>query len=156
MTEDPQRDRARWWRRRVVGSGALLVLIAAALVFSLVATDPGDNVTLVETGVEVRGPERFVTGALRNTTDDPYSRIRIEISLLAEDGEVVETVTAMILNLAADETRRFEAAVLADEAVRYRVDGLTCDRTPGSAEAEAKPSCSIPPERNKPPFAGDL
>jgi len=156
MDVDLQQDRARRWRRRLIGSATLLAFLAALFLFSLVATDPGDNVTLVETDVETRGVDRYVTGALRNNTDDTYSRIRIEISLLDKDGSIVESMSATMLDLAADERRTFEAVVVAHEAVRYRVDGLTCDWTPEGTNSKGKSSCHIPADRNRPPFAGDL
>lgn len=155
MSDRVRDDRARWWKRRVIGSGALLVLVAAALVFSLIATDPGDNVTLVETGVEMRGPERFVTGAIRNNTDGAFARVRIEFVLLGADGATVENISATMLNLAADETRNFETQVLADRAVRFRVEGLTCSRD-GETTDPKMPPCYIPPEKNQAPYAGDL
>ena len=152
MSGRPSEDRTRWWRTRAFGSGALLVLIAALFVFSQIATDPGDNVTLVETTVEVRGPERFVTGALRNDTDDAFFRVHIEFVLLSADGRVLENVAATMLNLEAGETRRFETQVLADEAVRYRVERLTCSRSPDSLDGDGKPACYIPAGRH----SGDL
>ena len=49
-------------------------------------TDPGDSLSLVESGVRTGAKgERFLTGTLRNNTGDAYSFVQADISLVDEE-----------------------------------------------------------------------
>ncbi|HYO23843.1 MAG TPA: FxLYD domain-containing protein, partial [Lacipirellulaceae bacterium] len=73
----------------------------------------------------VTGPfgERFVTGAVRNNTDRSYSQVRVDITLLDADGNVVQNIFAITNDLRLGETWEFEVPVRAVDVVRAVLDG---------------------------------
>lgn len=90
----------------------------------VVVTDPGDNLTLIETEVRtgVKG-ERLLTGTLRNNTDEAYAFVQAEISLVDEDGRVVRDTFITKRHLEAGNTWTFDVPIRAEEAVRAILDG---------------------------------
>lgn len=95
----------------------------------LVATDPGDNLTLAESDLTTGpGGERFVTGTIRNNTDTTYPHVLLGISLLDEHGDVVENTVAIARDFAGGTTWRFEVPITAEEAVRATLEAA-CGRS---------------------------
>jgi hypothetical protein len=74
--------------KKLIGAFVLVGVVAGLLVMT--ATDPGDNVRLVTTGVRTgQSGDRFVTGTLRNHTDRSYFHVQLEINLLDENGSTL-------------------------------------------------------------------
>lgn len=101
-----------------------------AFLFVLIATDPQDNLTLVESGVRAGASgTRFVTGTFRNNTDRSCAHVQVEIDRLKEDGSVVGRTLANTTNLGGGEAWNFDAPIVGEDAVRIRVVKLTCVKT---------------------------
>jgi len=138
-------------KRYLKAAGIFIVIAVFAIFFVMVATDPGDNLVFVELGFRT-GPSgvRFVTGTIRNNTDGSFFHAQVEINLLDEDGGVVASTVANTSNLGAGETWNFEAPILSEDAVRFRIEKLTCSPSPQSSKWEKKRSCYMAP------IVGDL
>ncbi len=105
----------------------VFVLAVFAGVFALVATDPGDNLVLVESSFRTgQSGNRFVAGSIRNYTDRSYAHAQGEINFLDQDGSVLGSTVANTNNLGGGETWNVEAAIRAEDAVRVRLENLTC------------------------------
>jgi hypothetical protein len=129
------------WYTKLFGVLALGILVG---LFMMIATDPGDNVRLVDAGVRTgQSGGRFVTGTLRNNTDRSYSHVQVEINLLDENGSVVGSTVASTSDLGAGETWDIETPVLAENVVRFRMENLICSPSPQSSEWEKKRSCAL-------------
>ena len=110
----------------------------AGLFFGMVATDPGDNLTLVKTAFTVtESGERTVTGAIRNNTDAWYSHIQVDIALLDLDGNVVERTFTTANDVAPGHRWEFTVPVTSVEAVRAVIDGQCGRRYHFRTEIEA-------------------
>lgn len=144
---------SRWMKQ------AALVFVAASaaaalFLFVLIATDPGDNVTLFESfgRLEANG-QRTITGSIRMRDS---ALAELEFELLGGDGEVVGTASASLTDVAAGQLWQFEVPVLVPDAVRYRVKRLTCSPTLHATEWQKRRSCFLPSGRDRPPFGGPL
>ena len=125
--------------------GLVGVLVLGGLVFlgMLIATDPGDNLRLVESGSRAgQSGTRFVTAAIRNHTDNSYFHVQVEIDFLDEGGTIVGGTVAEMNNLGAGETWNLEGPVLAEAAVQARMKNLSCRKTESGPHPRA---CYIPP-----------
>jgi hypothetical protein len=125
---------------------AALALGALLYVAVLVATDPRDNVTLVEAGLKVgHSGRRFATGTFRNNTDQSYSHVEVDIEFLRQDGTVAGRTAANTTNLGPGLTWKFELPLLGENAVRFRLTKLTCRRTAGDRDPPEgqKPVCAL-------------
>ena len=70
-------ERVPWWEWGIRILLGLPVLFVVVFFLGLVATDPNDNLTLIETGFRTAvSGDRFVTGTIRNNTDHSYSQSR--------------------------------------------------------------------------------
>lgn len=119
------------YQRIFAGFAGLLVLGALAILFVLVATDPGDNIVLTSRGVKTaEDGNRLVTGILENRTDGIFSHVQLDIAFLDKAGNVVGTTVPRTRDLGAGETWSFAAPIPAQNAVRARLEDLTC--SPGS------------------------
>lgn len=106
----------------------------------LVVTDPGDNITLVESGFRTGAKgEHFLTGTLRNNTDDAYAFVQADISLVDEEGSVVRDTFVTTHHLDADKTWRFEVPLRGDEATRAVLEGQCGRRYSFHGEAAIRP-----------------
>jgi hypothetical protein len=122
-----------WLRRYLPLIGAFLLgVFGAFFLFAfayLVATDPGDNLTLAESGITTRpSGERFVTGTIRNNTGTTYPHVLVGIHLLDEAGRVVEDTVAVTSDFAGGTTWRFEVPIQDGRAVRATFDAA-CGRS---------------------------
>jgi hypothetical protein len=126
---------------------AVAALCATVLLAVTLATDPQDNVTLVETALRTsRTGARWVTGTFRNNTDRTYAHVRLDIDLLRADSSVAGRTHASATNLGAGETWSFEAPVIDQQAVRARLVKLTCRRDGDDAAntgVDVKPDCAL-------------
>lgn len=99
-------------------------------VLAVVAGGSRADIRLVDTGIRVEQlGTRFVTGTLKNFTDREYADLSLEIHVLDGSGEVLHSFAEHTGELPAGATWNFDVPVLAENAVRYRVDTLRC--TPG-------------------------
>ena len=113
----------------VDASGSCLVGLVLFF-FMLVATDPGDNLVLVEAGFTTgRSGSRVVAGTVRNATDRTCAQVRARIDLLDGNDSVVGETFAITDALGAGETWMFEAPVDAEHAVRFRVSVTSPENT---------------------------
>ncbi|MCJ7628348.1 MAG: FxLYD domain-containing protein [Longimicrobiales bacterium] len=128
-----------------VGLGLVGIVVLGAVVFfgMMVATDPGDNLRLVESSF-TSGPSgiRLVAGAIRNETDGPYFHVQMEIDFLDAEDDVVGSTSVERSNLGSGETWSFEVPILAEVVVRARLRDLLCSKTEGPPDPRA---CRIPP-----------
>ncbi|MFH1765975.1 MAG: FxLYD domain-containing protein [Gemmatimonadota bacterium] len=128
-----------------LGLGLVGVLVLGAVVFfgMMVATDPGDNLRLVESSLS-SGPSgiRLVTGAIRNETDGSYFHVQMEIDFLDSEENVVGSTVVERSDLGSGETWDFEVPILAEVVVGARMKNLTCSKTEGPPDPRA---CYIPP-----------
>jgi hypothetical protein len=109
----------------------------------VVVTDPGDNLTLVESGVRsAANGEHFLTGTLRNNTDDVYAFVQANLSLVDENGSVVRDTFVTTRDLEAGETWRFEVPIRADEAIRAVLNGQCGRRYDVQAKIPIPPKAS--------------
>lgn len=127
MAEDTTRRRTRRGGRLtgfLKGVGLFALGIPTGVFMAAVATDPADNLTLVESALtaEATGP-RLLTGTLRNNTDSRYSHVQVGISLLDADGAAVGGTTLVADDIGPGQAWTFQAPVAADGAVRAIVEG---------------------------------
>lgn len=108
---------------QTVKAGGAIVVGAILLFFMMMAaTDPGDNIVLVESSLGTgQSGDRVATGTVENKTDRDYSRIQVAIDLLNNDGRVVGSTTAATDVLTARQTWTFEAPVTVEDATTFRV-----------------------------------
>ena len=103
--------------------GAFLVVFLFLFGF-LLATDPGDNLHLVEANyVERPSGERVVTGTIANNTDRSYPRVFAEIDVYDSNGNVVESTYTTKRDLAASEQWSFEIQTKSRLGVKAVVHG---------------------------------
>ena len=126
---------------------AVVALCATVFLAMQVATDPQDNVTLVETALRTtRTGTRSVTGTFRNNTGRTYAHVRLDIDLLKADGSVAGQTHASATNLGAGETWSFEAPIIDQQAVRARLVKLSCrldGNDPENTALNMKPVCAL-------------
>lgn len=125
----------------MVVAGLIGVVAIALFLYSQIATDPADKVSVVATGLRTAGDARIATGTLRNNTDHPYAHVSVDIDLLEADGDVVGRTAATTTNLGAGKTWSFEAPLAHKDAVGFRLKKLTCRRAATDVD---------PPEGDKP------
>jgi hypothetical protein len=122
---------------------AVLVFGALAFLAYLMATDPGDNLQLLE--AELRADPsgtHLVTGAIQNVTDIPYAHVRMEVEVLDAQESVIGSTATFTTNLAAGQTWRFEVPLYESGVAQVRLLNLLCTK-PGE---EPKPrNCRIEP-----------
>lgn len=112
--------------------------------FALVATDPGDNVKLLEAGIRTdTSGARFVTGSLKTATGGSYYHAQVEINLLDASGSVVGSTTLEKYDFGGSEPWCIEAPIVTEDAVRFRFEKLTCRKTPESTEWEMKRASAL-------------
>lgn len=91
--------------------------------------DPADNLTLHDASVQIaESGQRYVTGVLRNNTDEPFSRVQVDIDMHAADGTLLLTASPTATEFSARSSWTFEAPVPIESAARFRITGLSCLR----------------------------
>lgn len=71
----------------ILVGGAFVLGLLAGLLGAMIATDPGDNLTLEEFEfITAPTGDRLLTGVIRNNTDQTYAFVQVDILLLDEEG----------------------------------------------------------------------
>ena len=98
-----------------------LALVPLAFFFMLVATDPGDNLVVVDAAFATT-PQgvRVVAGAVENRTDRAYGNVQVQIDFLNAAGGVVGYSIAAVNTIPAGNAWSFAAPVDAEGAVGFR------------------------------------
>lgn len=108
----------------------------------MIATDPSDNVSLVDTGIRTNPTgDRFVTASLRFVGSQFH--VQVDIDFLDKNGDVVGSTVAEESHINAGETWFIEAPVSAENAVRFQLHNLICSPTPQSSEWQKKRACAL-------------
>lgn len=102
----------------LVGAAALLGLLYVAM---LIATDPEDNLVVVNPVLVESEEGRIVTGTVENRTDSSYTDVTVWIELFDTEGTIVATPAVTTSELAADETWEFSIPVEAPGATEIHV-----------------------------------
>lgn len=100
---------------------SVLALFVILFVFALSATDPGDNLVVVESAFATTSTgSQVVTGIVENRTDRAYSEVTVQVDLLNAAGDVVGRTSAAISSISGGDSWKFEAPVTTGGAVDFR------------------------------------
>lgn len=110
------------------------ILAVLLVILAVIATDPADNFSLVETEIiaDTTG-QAFITVGLQNNTNQSYYHVQIDVLLKNGDGNIVGGITASTTDLAAGGVWYFDAD-LPDEAVVFQLKNMRCSPRPNSSE----------------------
>ena len=98
-----------------------LALVPLAFFFVLVATNPDDNLVVVDArfATTPRGV-RVVSGAVENRTGRAYGNVQVQIDLLDSTGSVVGFSIAAASSIQGGQAWKFDAPVEGEGAVGFR------------------------------------
>ncbi len=72
--------------------GTAVIVLSVLFVMTMIATDPGDNLTIVNADlIKDKLGNTYVSGSLKNNTDHPYSDIEIAIGFITNEGKSTQT-----------------------------------------------------------------
>src|SRR5512145_1393118 len=98
-------DHSSAHRNRGILLLGLPILGLFAFGLMLVATDPGDNLVVIESELETdRSGRRVVRGVVQNRTGRAFSRVRVRVDLLDEADRVIGNVEVVRDTLASGES----------------------------------------------------
>jgi hypothetical protein len=124
MTESPETEQLRRWRRRAIATWAVmavLVVASFAALFVLGATDPTDNIALSRNEVASSpSGERTWRGTFWNHSDSLYLDLDTVVLFLDKDGKPVGQVRGGADRLDPGETFHLQAPLPAD-AMRMHI-----------------------------------
>ncbi|MBT8136449.1 MAG: FxLYD domain-containing protein [Gammaproteobacteria bacterium] len=128
---------ARWFLPLFITSTLILGLLAVGV------SGSRTNIRLVDAGVRVEQlGTRFVTGTLKNFTGRAYADLSLEVHVLDRSGEILHSFAEHTGKLPAGATWDFDVPVMAENAVRYRVDLLRCRPDSGGLALVSRP-CAL-------------
>lgn len=100
----------------------ILILISLIIWGVIIATGPGDNLTLSHTRIVTNeSGNRFVNGLLTNNRDRSYTGIEISFSLLDKDGKERESVKATTDILPGNKTWEFSVPFQTAEVTDLKI-----------------------------------
>jgi hypothetical protein len=109
----------------ILGMGIVIVVVIWGI---FAATDPQDNLIIVESRFTTdETGSQIIAGTIENTTNRPFSNVKVSIELIDESGTVMASTSTTRNELGPKQTGTFQFPVNRPGVITFRVDVTSPD-----------------------------